>query len=242
MPEEYRSVMSSTKQKLRLAGAFATLLILALGVGCTGFFQNPTVSTITVDPPTPSVAIGATQQMTASATYSDGSTGTLSGGTSCSGNTVCWSSSDTSVATISTSGSLTGISQGTATITAASAAITGTTTATVVLNNITSFEVCEGSFGDTTSCSNASTPVTWNADATELVTQDFVAQGSSNGTEYDLTTTAVWTVVNSPTNVTCDNTASPAVCTVQQGTTAGTYPVTITYGTQTATISIVVSN
>jgi|ERR1700683_1293462 hypothetical protein len=124
--------MASTKHKLRLAGAFAALATLALAVSCTGFFVNPTVSTITVDPPTPSVAVGTTLQLTAAATYSDGSTGTLSGGTGCTGNTVCWTSSDTTVATISTGGLMTGVATGTTTITAANTSITGTTTGTVV--------------------------------------------------------------------------------------------------------------
>jgi hypothetical protein len=124
--------MSSTKQKLHLAGAFAALAALVLSVSCTGFFVNPTVSTITIDPPTPSVSVAANLQLTAAATYSDGSTGTLTGGTSCTGSTVCWSSSDSTVATITTGGSLTGVATGTTTITAASGSITGTTTATVV--------------------------------------------------------------------------------------------------------------
>jgi hypothetical protein len=235
--------MSSTKQKLRLAGALAALATLALAVSCTGFFVNPTVSTITIDPPTPSVSMASNLQLIAAATYSDGSTGTLTGGTSCSGSTVCWSSSDTTIASITTGGLVTGVSQGTATITAASGAITATTTATVVLSNVSSFEVCEGSFGATTSCSNGSTPLTWNANADELVSQDFIAQGSSNGQEFDLTTSAIWTVMNSPTDITCDNSSSPAVCTVDQGTTQGNYTVTITYGTNlTATITIVVTN
>jgi trimeric autotransporter adhesin len=239
--------MSSTKNKLRLAGAFAALAALALAVSCTGFFQNPTVSSITIDPPNPSVDFGGgsdtTQQMVAAATYSDGSTGTLTGGTSCTGSTVCWSSSDTTVATITTGGLLTGVSQGTSTITAASGAITATTTATVLLGNITNFQVCEGSFGDTTSCSSGSTPVTWSPDVgSELQTQTFVAQGSSNGQEFDLTTSATWTVVGSPSTVSCDNSSSPALCTVDQGAT-GTYTVTVTYGTNlTATINIVATN
>lgn len=220
----------------------AAIITLGLAVSCKGFFVNPTLTTITVDPPTPSISQGATQQMTATATYQDGSTGTLTGGTSCSGNTVCWSSSDTTVATITTGGELTGVSSGTSTITAASGAITGTTTATVVLSNITNFQVCLGSFGATTTCSSGSTPATWNANAAATVTQDFVAQGDSNGTPFDLTTSATFTVANSPTDVTCENSSSPASCTVQQGTSPTTYPVTVTYGTQTATINIVVTN
>jgi hypothetical protein len=59
--------MSSPKNKLRLTAAFAALATLALAVSCTGFFQNPTVSTITIDPPTPSVAVGAAVQLTGQA-------------------------------------------------------------------------------------------------------------------------------------------------------------------------------
>lgn len=235
--------MSSSKNKLRLAASFAVLSTLALAVSCKGFFQNPTVSAITIDPPNPSVAVGSSTPLTAAATDTNGNPITLTGGTSCTGTTVCWSSSDTSVATISTGGSLTGVSAGTATISAASGTITATTTATVVLASVTGFQICEGSFGATSSCSNGSTPLVWNADASELVTEDFIAQGTSDGTLYDLTTAAVWTVNNAPTGITCDNTSSPAVCTVDQGTTAGTYPVTITYGTNiTATLNIVVTN
>lgn len=120
------------KSKLRLAGAFAALGALALAVSCTGFFQNPTVSTITIDPPTPSVDVNTNLQLIAAATYNDGSTGNLSGGTSCSGNTVCWTSSDTTVATISTGGLLSGVTTGSTTITASSGTVIGTTTASVV--------------------------------------------------------------------------------------------------------------
>ncbi len=126
--------MSSTKSKLRLAGALAALAALALAVSCTGFFQNPTVSSITIDPPNPSVGFGsgaASLQLTAAATFNDGSSSTLKGGTNCTGNTVCWSSSDTTVATVTTGGLLAGVSAGTTTITASSGSITGTTTATV---------------------------------------------------------------------------------------------------------------
>lgn len=124
--------MSSPKQKLRLAGSFAALATLTLAVSCTGFFVKPTVSTITIDPPTPSVSVASSLQLTAAATYNDGSTGNLTGGTNCTGSTVCWSSSDTTVATITTGGLLTGVTTGTTTITAASGAVSGTTTATVV--------------------------------------------------------------------------------------------------------------
>ncbi len=240
-PKESQNTMSSTKNKLRLAGAFAALAALALAVSCTGFFQNPTLTTITVDPPTPQINQGATQQMTATGTYQDSTTAALKGGTSCSGNTVCWSSSDTTVVTITTGGLAMGVAQGTATITAASGAITGTTQATVDLTNVTNFQICQGSFGST-DCSSGSTPLT---STIQVGTgQTFVAQGTSNGQTFDLTTSSTWTVALTATGITCSNSgASPETCSIAStGATTGTTPVTVTYGTipLTATLNIVV--
>lgn len=130
--------MSSANRKLRLAGAFAALATLALAVSCTGFFTNPTVSTISILPPSPTVSVGLSTQLNAAGTDSNNNPITLTGGTSCTGTTVCWSSGTPSVATISTGGTLTGVSAGTSTITAASGTATASTTATVTLANVTS--------------------------------------------------------------------------------------------------------
>ena len=130
--------MSSTNHKRRLACALAALATLALAVSCTGFFVNPTVSTIAIDPPSPTVSVGLTLPLTAAGTDSNGNPLTLTGGTTCTGTVVCWSSATPSVATISTGGTITGISQGTSTITAASGTASATTTATVTLANVTS--------------------------------------------------------------------------------------------------------
>jgi hypothetical protein len=237
--------MSSPKQKLRVAGAFAALAMLALAVSCTGFFQNPTLTTITIDPPTPSINQGASEQLTATGTYQDGSTSTLTGGTSCSGNTVCWSSSDTTVVTITTTGVATGVGQGSATITAASGAITGTTQATVDLTNVTNFEVCEGTFGTATPCSSGSTALTWNLPNDDGQTPTFVAQGTSSGQTVDLTASSTWTpqfAAPAEGSVECTGGVSPESCTIADDTTPGTYTFTVTYGTipLTATLDIVV--
>ncbi len=72
---------------------------------------SDTVSTIVLTPANPGVAIGGTQQLTATATYADGSTQDISG-------SVLWSSSQGATATISASGLVTGVSAGTATLTA----------------------------------------------------------------------------------------------------------------------------
>ena len=231
--------MSSTKKKLRLAGAFVALATLALAVSCKGFFQNPTLTTITIDPPTPSINQGATQQLTATGTFQDGTTSPLTGGTSCSGNIVCWSSSDTTIATISTGGLVTGVAAGTVTISAASGAITGTTNATVLLNNVTNFQVCEGTFGATTNCSSGSTPLTWNA--TTGLSDTFIAQGSSGGTTVDLTVSSSWTVPSTATWLTCTNSGgSPETCSVDDTAVSGdSAAVVVTYGSGlTATLNV----
>jgi hypothetical protein len=129
--------MSSIKHQLRLAGAFAALAMLAFAASCTGFFVNPTLSTISVGPVTPTIETGTTNntvQMTAFGTNNDGSTNTHP--------SVAWSISPTSgVATISGSGLVTSVATGTATVTATSnqnPTITGTQTVTVTVGCIQS--------------------------------------------------------------------------------------------------------
>jgi hypothetical protein len=130
------------KWNLRVIGAFGVLVMLALAVSCKGFFVNPTITSVTIDPPSPVVSIGQSTPLTALGQDNQGDAPVaLSGGTTCTGDTVCWSSSTPSVATISTGGTLTGVSAGTTTITAASGTATATATATVTLSNITSLTV-----------------------------------------------------------------------------------------------------
>jgi len=85
---------------------------------------------INVSPQNSSFAVGAAEQFIATGIYSDGSTQNLTA-------SVAWSSSDTSVVTISntapTQGLAAGVSLGTATISAALAGVTGTTTISVLL-------------------------------------------------------------------------------------------------------------
>jgi len=120
--------MSSPQKKLRLIGAFAVLGSLALAVSCHGFFVNPTWSTITIQPPSPQVAVGFTQTLSAWGTDTDGNRAQIK-------SNLIWSLSAAStggtVATLSPAGVLTGVAPGTATVTASSEGISGTATATV---------------------------------------------------------------------------------------------------------------
>ncbi|MGA9508103.1 MAG: Ig-like domain-containing protein [Candidatus Sulfotelmatobacter sp.] len=188
--------MSSTKHKLRIAGAFAFLATLALTISCTGFFVNPTVSSITIDPPNPTVSQGLTTQLTAAGTDSNGNALTLTGGTSCTGTTVCWSSDTPTVATISSGGTLTGVSAGTSTITAASGTASATTTATVTLGNVTAIVV-----GPETSFS---LPVNSIATGDQCLT----AKATAGGTTVDVTASVTW-VAGSTSIITVQNGVDP---------------------------------
>ena len=79
---------------------------------------------IAVTPANPTITVGATQQFTATGTYSDSSTQNLT-------SSVTWTSSSTSLATITSGGLATGVGTGTTTIGAASGSINGTTNLTV---------------------------------------------------------------------------------------------------------------
>ncbi len=130
--------MSSAKQKLRLAGAFAALATLALAVSCTGFFVNPTLTAVSVGPSGLNLNVGQTFSMVATGTYSDGSQKTLTSG-------VVWSSDDQSTVSVGqSSGVVDGLEIGSANITASSggcSSCSGSTSVTVVLNDVTSITV-----------------------------------------------------------------------------------------------------
>jgi trimeric autotransporter adhesin len=165
-----------SRSKIQICLALTTLVIVASEVACTGFFVNPTLQQITVTPQTPQIQQGKTQQMAATGTFDDGSTKDITG-------KVQWTSDDMTVATVGTSGLVTGDSLGTATITATSATITGSTTTTVVLANIQSITV---------------TPT--NTSITQGNTKQFTATATtSNGTTQDITSSATWNSSN--TNV-----------------------------------------
>jgi hypothetical protein len=85
-----------------------------------------TLFSIQVTPATQSVAVNGTQQFTVTGTYSNGSTSAIPG-------TITWSatSTPTGVASVNASGLATGLTGGTATITATQGAASGTATLTV---------------------------------------------------------------------------------------------------------------
>src|SRR5262249_24046994 len=138
-------------RKLLVFCAVGGLLLLA---SCTGFFVNPTITSVTVGPNPLNLTQGNTQRMTATATFDDGSTKTLNSG-------VVWSSSDDNVAAVTTSGKVTAVSSGAATITAQSGTVSGSSTVNVTLGNVTHLRV-----NPTTATITSTSTQTFNALAT----------------------------------------------------------------------------
>src|SRR5262249_13319465 len=83
-----------------------------------------TLQSITMAPVNPSVANGQTTQFTATGHFSDGSSQVLTSG-------VTWSSSNTSIATITANGLASAVAVGAPTITAVDGSFTSSTTLTV---------------------------------------------------------------------------------------------------------------
>jgi trimeric autotransporter adhesin len=119
--------MFEPKSKLRLIGAFAALATLALAISCRGFFVNPTLSSLAIGPANLSLSPSQAYQMVATATYSDGTTGDVTG-------QAVWTSSSPNIANFSAPGyivaaSLSNLSvlPGTTTVSASDGAVTSST-------------------------------------------------------------------------------------------------------------------
>lgn len=147
-------------------------------VGCgdnkdNGGTNTPTLQSISITPGTASVATGATVQLTAMGALTDGTSQDLT-------TTVTWSSSSTATATVSSTGVVTGVAVGNATITATS----GSTSATATVN-------VTGAAGNKTVTSIAITPI----GPTVVVggTKQLTATATfSDQSVQDVTSSATW--------------------------------------------------
>jgi hypothetical protein len=209
--------MPSLNSKLRLICAFAALATLALAVSCRGFFVKPTLSSLVVTPATPSIDVGATNntvQMSVFATFNDGSTGSTP---------VTWSTSDASVAKISTSGLVTAVTTGSATITAAATqnpTITGEQTVTVT--------ICVQSIQVTPS-SPAALTLAGNNPSDNLTAEGTPCGG---GTPVPITDVATWT----SSNQSLATVTGGVVTEVSTNTTTGTVNITASSGNVTSNV------
>jgi WD40 repeat protein len=129
----------------------------------TGTGSSPSLTSIAVTPSNPSILTGATQQFTATGTYSDSSTQNLT-------SQVTWGTSAATVATVNAAGLATGLSGGTSTITATSGSVSGNTTLTVTaaapLTITTASPLPNGTlnaaYTTTLTASGGTSPYTWS--------------------------------------------------------------------------------
>jgi uncharacterized protein YjdB len=191
-----------------------------------------TLNAITIVVPQPSVAAGTTEQLTAVGLFSDGSSRDIT-------ELVSWSSSLSSVASVSnaagTKGLLSGIAAGHATIKAFFAGVAGGTVITVTAAKLTSIAI---------------TPASPTLPASS--TLQLVATGTfSDGTTQDLTTSVGWTSSASAVAVVSNTdgsqgllnaiAAGSATITATQTGVSGNTGVTVT-GATLASISLTPSN
>ena len=211
--------MVSTARNLKGLGLCLALVLLAGAVSCTGFFRNPTLITLTVGPTTPSILEGSTKQMTATGTFDDNTTQTLT-------SNVDWSSDATDVATVSDSGLVKGITAGTATITAQSGTVSGSTTVTVTLANLTSITV---------------NPSTGSVSGSGI-TKQYTATGHFSGaSDQDITTQVTWSVDPSTAATISNSAPTQGQLTTSAVTSTTTVTVTATSGNVSGSATLTVS-
>ncbi len=128
-----------------------------------------TLTSIAVSPPSLTLPVKGTGGLKATGTYSDGTTADLT-------STVGWSSGVPAVAFVSSGGRVTGVSAGTATVSASQGSVQGSASVTVTAATLTSLAI---------SPTRASVPVG--------ATVSFRAEGSySDGSSLDVTSLVAW--------------------------------------------------
>ncbi len=171
-----------------------------------------TITSISVSPATQTIAPGATQQFTAIATYSDGTTSALASG-------VTWTSSNTAAATVNSSGLATGVAGGTTAIKVAANGFTATAALTVTTATIT-----------VTSVAVSPAAVSIGAGAT----QQFTATATySDGSTGNVTASVTW----GSTNATVATVNSAGLATVDL---PGSTTISATLGGQTGSAALTV--
>jgi uncharacterized protein YjdB len=175
-----------TRVRRRLVLTVAVSLALSpFLTSCSGFFIKPSISSIFIQPSSATVGVSQQVSLAAFATYSDGTQNQISG------DSVGWSSSDSTIATVtSPGGSVTGVAIGTATITASSQGVSGTATVNVTLSNITSLVI--------TTTQGSTMPITTATISGVPNTLQFFAYANGSASN-DVTNSVTWSSSN--TNV-----------------------------------------
>ena len=193
-----------------------SLLLAAAGCGGSSSMSSGSttkvLSSIATSPTTADLAVGATQQFTAQATYNDGSTADVT-------SSATWADANGKVATITSSGMATGVAAGSTTVTASMGALSGTATLTIAAPAKTLASIA---------VSPATTTIATGA------TQQFAATATySDGSTANVTTSATW-VSSKPAVATVS--AAGLATALSSGSTAVTATLTGVSGTAAVTV------
>lgn len=169
------ATIDSTGIVTGVAGGTVYVVAVYLGnIGCTQItVSGAALVSIDVTPPAPTIVSGTTQQFTATGHYADGTTRDIT-------TSVSWVTSNTSIATIATSGAsrglATGKSAGVVTVVATSGTISGSATLTVTAAALVSISVTP---------TNPSVPLG--------LTKQFTATGTyADNSTQDITASVTW--------------------------------------------------
>ena len=195
---------------------FLVVLAVMICVGAVScgsdFFVDPQLTLITVNPPSPSILTGFTQQFTATGTYDDGSKKLLGS------NIVTWSTSNALVLIVDNNGKALAKAEGSATVSASASTVTGSTTVTVVKSSLTGIVI---------------SPLAPTLSLATQTTQQFAATGTfADGTQSDITNYVTWTSSDT-------NTATIDAKGLATGKVAGTVTITAQSGTVQATTTLI---
>ncbi|HEY0703080.1 MAG TPA: Ig-like domain-containing protein [Candidatus Acidoferrales bacterium] len=184
---------------------------MAVTKSVTFVVSAPTLSSVTVTPANPSAAVGQSEQLTATANFTDGSTLDVT-------NSATWTSDTPAVATVNSTGLVTAVNTGSAGISATYQGVTGGVTFTS---------------GQAVAVSISISPSNPSVAAGD--TQQLTANATfSNGTMMDVTSSATWTTsdatlatVSSTGLVTAVKTGMPSI-TAQFGAAMKSVTVNVT--------------
>jgi uncharacterized protein YjdB len=199
-----------TKLLICSAGLLGAALLTACGSGDQGRdpvlgLPSATLVSVVVTPATASIVIGATQQLIATAAYTDGSTVDVT-------SKSAWTSATPTIATVNAAGVSTGVSTGAAVIAAVFQSKSGTSTIMVLPARVVSLALAP-----------ATTTLQVGASRQLAATATY-----SDGTVADVTASSAYTSAN-PEFVTISNSA------LITGIATGTSVLTASFSGQTAT-------
>ncbi|MFC5862545.1 Ig domain-containing protein [Acidicapsa dinghuensis] len=217
---------------MRVRALVGALLLVGLFVPFFGCGSATGIDSIAVSPSTVSLAAGATVQLTATGTTSHGNHPSSQSNIT---NQVTWASSITAVATVSSTGVVTGVGAGTTTITASTNGFGG-----LITSNVVEVTVTGGGHGGNSTILTGVTVIPGSQSVQSPgVTAQFLAIGTTSaGGTVDVTNQVVWQSSSSQIGTISSTGLATAV---SQGTTtitalASNEDGTVVTGTATFTV------